>query len=51
MRKPEWFDKPHSEWPDAAKTFYSIQALWQKRLVEAKAKDESLRDNRETRTA
>jgi hypothetical protein len=33
---PDWFDKPHEEWPDAAKEFYRLLFIGQRRANEKK---------------
>lgn len=34
--KPDWFDKPHEEWPEAAKEFYRLLYIGQRRANERK---------------
>lgn len=34
---PDWFDKPHEEWPEAAKEFYRLLWIGQRRANERKA--------------
>jgi hypothetical protein len=33
---PDWFDKPHEEWPEAAKEFYRLLYVGQRRANEKK---------------
>jgi hypothetical protein len=36
LPKPDWFDKPHEEWPEGVKEFYRLLWIGQKRANEAK---------------